>query len=126
MAYECNNSEFIYFNKDGKTVASGYKIDCKKLNDRKPLMSTNITSDLTNMGIPAGLAVIDDKSALSNIPNYTFSNKEVVEDDMYSSLLKLLSKKQQMQHNVKTKTNKKVIKNKTVKRKQSKKKNTKK
>ena len=121
MAYTCDNSEFVFFNKNNKTVASGIVIDCKTLNDRKSLMTTNISSDLANIGIPAGLVVNKDLNKSSNLPNYLMSKQEIVDDDMYSSLLKLLSKKQQMHHNIKTKSNKKCLKNKTAKKKITKK-----
>lgn len=102
MAYECNNSEFVFLNKNGKSVASGYTIDCKNFNDRQPLMNTNIGNDLINMGIPAGLVV---NKELNTPTNYIFSKNDdlEVDDNLHSSLLKLLSKKQQMQHNIKTK-----------------------
>jgi len=104
MAYTCDKSEFVYFNKDGKTVASGYNIDCPNLNTRRPIMSTNISSYLGNMGIPVGL-VVNKKN--NNIVKYELPSNKIADEELYSLLLKNLSTSKQMQYNIKTKCNKK-------------------
>ena len=120
MAYTCNNSEFVYFNKDGKTIASGYKIDCNNLNTRQPIMSTNINTDLINMGMPVGLVVKKDDNY--NPINYETPSNKITDEDLYQILLNKLSMSQQMQYNIKTRRNKNYVtkNNKTSKSKPSK------
>lgn len=88
---------FVYYKKGDKVLSMGYEVDCKLLNKNLPAVDGSING----LAVPSGLFLLK-KSIHSNTKNpkdlietiqLKEDDSEVVNDDLYDTLLELMNPK---------------------------------
>jgi hypothetical protein len=116
----------LVMTKEGNTVMSGgYKIDNIFLQNNISPLSTNnsssqqggnLSSVFSNLAVPAGLLLLQQKTKKTTFTNmYNKASDKVIDSTLYDKLLDVSNSKKQKKHKKKTRTNKKNNKRKTKK-----------
>ena len=116
----------LVMTKEGNTVMSGgYKIDNIFLQNNISPLSTNnsssqqggnLSSVFSNLAVPAGLLLLQQKTKKTTFTNmYNKASDKVIDSTLYDKLLDVSNSKKQKKHKKKTRTNKKNKQRKTKK-----------
>jgi len=125
MSCEITADDLVVF-KEGKNIMSGgYKIDSFLFNNGiSPMASnnasntenlvggTNVSSIFSNLAVPAGLLLLQQNTTKKRIESIN-NERKVICSDLYDKLLGHIKKNKRINHNRKTKTNKKSTAKKT-------------
>ena len=124
MQSEITPNDLVVFKEGNNIMSGGYKIDSLFLkNNIPPIQNSNInlqkggdiTSLFSNLAVPAGLLLLQQKAPKKNIQTL-YEERKVVDSSLYDKLLDHVHKKKRIPHNRKTKVNKKSSSKKTTRK----------
>jgi len=124
MQSEITANDLVVF-KEGKNIMSGgYKINSLFLdNNISPMTSNNksnqtggnVSSIFSNLAVPAGLLLLQQKTTKKSIDSINMESK-VISEDLHDKLLNHVKKDKKIKHNRKTRGAKKKVSKRTRRR----------
>lgn len=110
MENPLNAEDFVIYRENGQIMSGGYSVDSILLNQNRSLIyssnkeqtggKTVSNSIFSDLAIPGGLLFT---SCNNNFKKYDTTHEDIVDENLFDNLLKLLDPKNKKKHNLKTK-----------------------